>query len=135
MKISELPCNKHKRYFERAYEIALHGPGAGGKKNRFRLGSVLVYKKQILTAKYNCLKTSPKLRPFSRWPFLHSESNCILSHGLDNCEHTVLYVLRILRNGELAMARPCTSCNKLIKFVGVKKIYYTTFNGYEELVL
>lgn len=136
MQIQELMIDKHAKYFYAAYGAALLCPGIGGRKNNtFRLGSVIIYKKNILTIKFNSAKTHPKLLPFSTYPFLHSESNAILSLGLDNCEDTTLYVLRILRNLEIAMAKPCSACMKLIKYVGIRRIYYTTNIGYMEIIL
>ena len=35
---------RHKRYLDLAYAVALTSPGAGGNKQRFRLGAVLVKK-------------------------------------------------------------------------------------------
>lgn len=132
MFIEDIPQDKHKKYFMAAYGAAFSCPGFGGnKRNRFRLGATLVHKKEILTVKTNVGKTHPKLLAFSKYPFLHSESNAILSVGLDNCENCVLYVLRILRNKELAMAKPCDSCMKLIKACGIRQVYFTTGQGIE----
>lgn len=130
MKIIDLPKTKHSRYFEAAHLAAAFFCGAG--RNNFRLGSCLIHKKQIVSVKANSAKTHPKLVKFTKYPFLHSESNAILSYGLDNCEGCSLYVVRILRNEELAMAKPCDTCQELIKHVGIKKVFYTTENGYEE---
>ena len=35
-----------------------------------------------------------------------------------------LFVYRELKDGSIAMARPCPSCMALIKDLGIKKIYY-----------
>ncbi len=134
MFIHELPLTEHSRYLTAAFGAAFSCPGFGGnKKNRFRLGSAIVYKKRLLVAKYNCGKTHPKLLPFYQYPYLHSEANAILSLGLDNCQDCVLFVVRVLRNSEIGLAKPCNSCMKLIKHVGIKKVFYTTYTGVEEL--
>lgn len=125
MNIENLLKNKHKKFFEAAYAVALSGPGCGGTVG-FRLGAVIVKKGKILTAKYNCLKTHPKLFYRYQFPFLHAESHAIMALGMDNCVNAIMYVVRITRNNELAMAKPCKECQKLIKDVGIKKVYYTT---------
>lgn len=49
--------------------------------------------------------------------------------ALEKCE---VYVYRALHDGSPAMARPCASCLRMIKELGIKKIYYTTHDGYAE---
>lgn len=50
--------------------------------------------------------------------------------------NATLYIYRQDRAEELALARPCERCMKLIKSLGIKKIRYTTADGYaaEKLV-
>lgn len=124
----------HRKFLEAAYAVALAGPGAGGKTG-YRLGAVIVNKKRIETAKFNCLKTNPKLCKYFSYPYLHAEAHAILSLGLDNCCHKTIYVVRILRDGTQALAKPCSSCFQLIKDVGIKEIYYSTTGGYEGILL
>ena len=129
MLLDELPKSKHLRYLHAAYGAALASPGVGRNTN-LRMGACLVRKKQILSVKNNSSRTHPKLLRFTPWPHLHAESAVILSHGLDNCAGATLYVLRILANKHLALARPCDTCAALISFVGIKRIIYTTVGGY-----
>lgn len=133
MKILDFPKDKHKRYFEAVHWAAFSASGAG--RNDFRLGAALVYKKNILTVRNNSGKTHPALVKFTEFPFLHSESNAILSIGMDNCSDCILYVIRILKNNDIVLSKPCCSCMKLIECVGIKKVYYSTNTGYEELVI
>lgn len=120
----------HHKYIQAAYAVALAGKGAGGKTG-YRLGAVIVNKKKIEAAKFNCLKSHPKLCKYYPYPYLHAEAHAILSLGLDNCCNKTLYVVRVLRNGQLALAKPCNSCLTLIKDVGLKEIYYSTSEGFE----
>ena len=41
-----------------------------------------------------------------------------------------LYIYREFKDGTKALAKPCASCQRLIKELGIKKIYYTTNDGY-----
>ena len=45
---------------------------------------------------------------------------------------TTLYTYRENKGGKLAMSRPCPRCMQLIKEQGIKKICYTTNNGYAD---
>ena len=40
----------------------------------------------------------------------------------------VVYVARVLKNGEYGLAMPCASCLKAMKCKSVKKIYFTISN-------
>lgn len=126
--------SNHKKYIDAAYAVALAGSGAGGKTG-YRLGAVIVHKKKIEVAKFNCLKTNPRLCKYYDYPYLHAEANCILSLGLDNCEGKAIYVARALRDGSLALAKPCVSCHKLIVDVGIKTVYYSTLEGFQSYAI
>ena len=41
-----------------------------------------------------------------------------------------IFVYRQHKNGTLAMAKPCSSCQKVIKQLGLKKCFYTIESGY-----
>lgn len=125
---------KHKRFFDAAFAVALAAPGVGGKnKNNFRLGCVIVDKQRIVASRYNSLRTHPKLTKYFQWPYLHAEAHAIISLGLDNCVNKHLYVARIHRNNQLALAKPCSGCRALIKAVGISIVFYSTETGFQEM--
>ena len=107
-----------------AIAIAMAGSGVGTRGN-YRLGAILVYKNNIVSVGMNSYKTHPILQKRTAWPFLHAEQHAIVRAGVDNCEGLDLYVARVLKNNNLAMSRPCGICDKLIKEVGIKNIYYS----------
>ncbi|BAU80005.1 hypothetical protein A9K97_gp346 [Tokyovirus A1] len=39
------------------------------------------------------------------------------------------YVVRILNDGSLAMAKPCNCCSKLLGSCGIKRVWYSTETG------
>jgi tRNA(Arg) A34 adenosine deaminase TadA len=43
-----------------------------------------------------------------------------------------VYTYRELKNGSLSLSRPCESCLAFMKQLGIKRIYYTTPDGYAE---
>ena len=53
----------------------------------------------------------------------------LIRDGID-LSNAAIYVYRVHKNGTLAMSRPCPSCMQLIKDVGIKRVFYTTENGY-----
>lgn len=55
-----------------------------------------------------------------------------------HCEHRLakkldvgatVFVVRVKANGEFGMAKPCEDCQKILRFKGVKKVYYTVNNN------
>lgn len=106
------------RPFQKAY-VAAHLS-----TYKFRHGAALFSRKHI-TAKPNLLKTHPWLERFCRFPYLHAESNAILSKGIDNCSGFSMVVLRIFKNGDLAYSKPCPACLALCASVGITTVYHT----------
>ncbi len=97
---------------------------------RFKLGAVLYDKKErIINAKGNLRKTHPKLIQWTQHPYLHAESHCLVAHGFDNCADLKLCVVRCDPYGNLRLARPCDSCQELIKYVALKECWYSTNQG------
>ena len=117
------------RMRDAAYAVALSGQGVGP-RYAFRHGAVLFDRSgKILSAKSNSLKTHPKLVKFTDYPYLHAESACILGHGMDNCEGLSLLVLRVLKNDQVSLSKPCVICQRIIEDAGLKNVYYTDVNG------
>lgn len=117
------------RMRDAAYAVALSGQGVGP-RYAFRHGAVLFDRSgKILSAKSNSLKTHPKLAKFTDYPYLHAESACIIGHGMDNCEGLSLLVLRVLKNDQVSLSKPCVICQRVIEDAGLKSVYYTDVNG------
>ena len=116
------------RLVQAAFNLALESPGIG-KRNSFKVGAVLYKGKTIYAGRYNQRKTHPALRKYSAFPFLHAESSCILSHGMDNCDSLSLLCVRVSTSKRLTMAKPCEACQALFKEVNLKKVYYSDWNG------
>ena len=130
--ISSIEIARHRRMFDIAKNIALDGPGVGGRDGKtFRLGAVLVNGPIGIISKYNSYKTHPELIKFTIYPYLHAEQAVILFHGLDNCAGLSLFTLRITRQNHIALAKPCKVCLELIRLAQIKHVYYTTENGYD----
>lgn len=129
--ISGIDKLRYRRMFGIAGDIALDGPGVGGRDGcTFRLGAVLAKGPIGIISRFNSYKTHPELIKFTAYPYLHAEQAVLLFHGLDNCKGLSLFTLRITRQNEIALAKPCSVCLKLIKLARIKDVYYTTRTGY-----
>ena len=108
-----------------------------------RLGAVVVDGKRILSTGYNSNKTNPTQARYNQYREIdvtfpakvHAEVsalNSLIGKKDIDFHNLKLFVYRELKDGSIAMARPCPSCMALIKDLGIKKIYYTTPDGYVE---
>ena len=62
----------------------------------------------------------------------HAEISALLPLIRDKVDlkGCAIYVYRQHKNGTLAMARPCSSCEKVIRQCGIRKIFYSIEGGY-----
>lgn len=135
--------NKHKYYFKKAKEISNLSDF-----NKIHIGCIAIYKNVILAHGYNTNKTNPLQKEYNQYRNLdwngiepkakiHAEMACILKiKNLDiDFSKVKLYVYREDMNKKLANCRPCKACERAMKDIGIKEIYYTTPNGYRHEVL
>ena len=111
------------------------------------LGAVAVYGDKVILAKahnsnktnttqyfYNRYRVEQKSNIMSKPPRSHAECNLYRRiRFLDiDFSRVSVYIYRELKNGELGMARCCPACMAALKSLGIKKICYTTDDGYAE---
>lgn len=108
--------------------------------HHFKVGAVLTYKhKPLRFASNSATKCDPiqaKL-DFEKYGSycegkLHAESAVLIPYikrriDISGAE---IYIYRCMRNGKSGLARPCSSCMKLIKMCKIKKIHYSTYDGF-----
>lgn len=128
-------CKKDRVYFKTAESLSELSD------HHCRLGAVVVEHSHIIGSGYNSrTRCSPyqariddKFFPNceNRGP-LHAETAALipLMKRRYDFSGTTLYVFRKNRNGELAMARPCPRCMEVIKHCGIRKIKYSTPDGF-----
>ena len=101
--------------------------------SRFRLGAVLAKKNQVISTGYNDMsKTHTLMQKYNRnksWaPGLHAEVDACIGVPWADLYGADLYVVRILKNGDLAISRPCRICQRFITDVGIRRVYYSIGN-------
>ena len=133
------------KYFMKAADVA--------KQSNFEkhhLGCIAVLKNKIVAASSNKLKTHPLQAEFDKYRNFNCESDLQNMHSLHaeiaclsmikdrdfDYKDLELYIVRIRKNGEYGLARPCKSCMNLILSRGIKRIYYSTNFGFafEDLI-
>lgn len=101
-----------------------------------RITAIIEKKNTIVAYGFNSGKSHPLQARFGDNPhkiFLHAEMDAIknaLKYGYkDDLEGSTVYVARVLKNGEPALAKPCKGCMTALKFFGVKEVYWSDNEG------
>lgn len=131
----------HRAYFKAAKAMS----EMSSFKNQ-HIGAVAVYKHKIISSGTNSNKTNPIQKRFNIHRFsvdtphtVHAELACLLpliNRKDINFSDVSLYIYREHKSGDLALARPCASCEALIRSLGIRNIYYTGNQSYisEEII-
>ena len=113
-------------YFRHAIRIAHES-----KHPRYRLGAACIAARgrHLYSVGYNSYKTHPIMGGPQT---LHAEIHAIsrLPRGVLG-SNIHLVIVRLLPNG-YGLARPCPVCISIIEKVGIKRVIYTTGDGYCE---
>jgi len=113
------------------------------------LGAVAVLKNRyVLAVGHNTRKTTPTQQHYNRYRTI-SKHDILTKPARTHAEIEIyrkirfldvdfrdveVYVYRELKDGSLALARPCASCAQALRDLGIRKIAYTVENGYVEEV-
>lgn len=110
--------------FKKAFETAEHSPFL-----QHRVGAVVVKKGRVLSTGYNEIRWNQRLRKEN----IHAEESAIVkllqARRLSSLHGADIYVSRITPGGRSGIAKPCPTCQNLIKAVGIRRIFYTTDGG------
>jgi tRNA(Arg) A34 adenosine deaminase TadA len=96
--------------FRQAKRVAVNG----SRIRRHQLGAVGVRQDGVIVKSANLSNRLPE-------PQAHAEARVVKKLGWGG----TIYVVRILRSGEYALARPCKTCQSIMKMHGVKRCYYS----------
>lgn len=102
------------------------------KKSTFfpRIGAVVFKGKKIYGVGHNEIRSSSLSMKHRHWQeSLHAEQAALLNLDWSKLKGCSILVIRVGKSGKLGMCKPCPMCEKLIKYVGIKNIYYTTSEG------
>ena len=123
------------KYFKSLHEVLLKNPHEG-----YNIGAVVLDRHgQIISWGFNSyIKTHPAMvyNKYYRAEqiFVHAECDALYSMSPKLTPYS-MYIMRINGRGEYRNAKPCAGCYCEILKYGVKRVYYTGIEGYEELDL
>lgn len=109
--------------------------------NKIKVVAFLIYKNKILSFGVNSEKTSLyqyKMRRQAQvndsdfvYDKTHAEIAAIkkIHPSFSNWEHVEIFICSKKKDSSLRLSRPCPICEKTIKDMGIKKVYYTNSYG------
>jgi len=119
---------KLKRYLSLAQDVA-----SRSEYGKLWHGAVLVKGGSVISTAHNKDKFSSfghRFRDQDIGPATHhAELSCVSGVHKSKTNGASIFVARVNRKGELRLSKPCAMCNKVLKFTGVKKVYYSTNDG------
>lgn len=125
----------HRAYFEAARSVAQLSDFP-----RIKIGAVATYKHRIVSSGFNSRKTDPLQKKYNVYRFEEETPHCVHAEliclkpliGRDDIDfrHVDLYIHRSNKDGAPLLARPCRSCEKLIRDLKIRKVFFSTYGGY-----
>ena len=107
------------------------------KFERARVGAVVVRGSRVLSTGCNRIGFSKYLPDRRFRESVHAEAQAILEllkhRRGDELVGSTMYVSRINNSGFARLSRPCPACKRLLEAVGIRKVFYTTDTGVEQL--
>jgi deoxycytidylate deaminase len=97
---------------------------------RFKTGAILTRGDSLLGVGWSHI---PQHR-MARLRAAHAEQHALLrARGGADLEGATLYIATVNKGGNLTMSLPCRDCYALLQEHGIRRIIYSTLNGWEEL--
>jgi deoxycytidylate deaminase len=128
------PSKKTKKYLELASRAAIQS-----NYPHFKHGAVLVKSASVISVAFNkkgYTSFGAKFRSVNRYhATLHAELASVLNVERRSTEGATVYVVRINKAGQFRLSKPCLMCEAALRYCGVKKVVYSTAEGFEILRL
>lgn len=94
------------------------------------MGAVVIQKNKIVGRGHNIAHSTGEINDG-----IHAEISAINNTTAKYRKGSVLVVGRVNKNSELAIAKPCQSCETILKKLGVKRVWYSTELGWQKMDL
>ena len=136
-KLGDRPMTKTERAMFRAAKAV-----SALSDHRQKLGCIVVNKHRIISSGFNSRFKCHKVQALlDKEKFgcecpgrIHAETAALLpliKDGVDLSKASI-YIYSQHKNGSLACAKPCARCEKLIRSLGLRRVFYTTEGGFAE---
>ncbi len=125
---------KERKYIELAKRVSYQSDYA------HRHGAVLVKGASIVNVSCNKNKFSSFATRFTKkekeFVTVHAELGSVLNVERRHTEGAIVYVVRVNNQDEFRLSKPCPMCEEAMRWVGIKKVVYSTSEDtFEEMRL
>lgn len=98
---------------------------------KYRVGAIVVFKGKVVGKGFNKVHSTgvPKLDG------KHAELEAINNTTARFRKGCTVYVCRLTKSNELALAKPCEACQVVMKKMGVKYVWYSSAQGWVRMVM
>lgn len=104
---------------------------------RIKIGAVIVRKNSVLAVGVNEEKSHPIQKRYN----IYRDIDVEIEHNIHaemaaliKCRESLkgadIYIYRKDSNGNTAICKPCAACRKALLDSGIRRVYYTTSDGY-----
>lgn len=97
---------------------------------RIPMGAVVVVKNKVVGAGHNIVHSTGMVGESQ-----HAEISAINDTPAKLRPGSVVIVGRTNKSNELAMAKPCASCETVLRKLGVKAVWYSDVDGWKKIYL
>ena len=100
--------------------------------HRFKHFSFAIVKNKIISIGWNQSKSHSLAAAHDFiYPVLHSEVHALtrLKFFRDIYKHLIVANVRLNNRGEVMLSKPCWQCQKLLKNLKVKEVWYSEYDG------
>ncbi len=99
---------------------------------KYKLGCVITSNGKPVSVGCNSNRTHSLTRKYHAHQTLHAEVAALLPLKFKKIKHGVAIVYRQDKMGNPSMARPCKTCQDILRSFGIKNFIYTTQSGWAE---
>lgn len=94
---------------------------------KFSLGAILVKQGKIIGSGHNNVCYTGGSRPFLNGQ--HAEVNAINDSNTIDRINSTIYIARYRKSNSLGCAKPCTSCEIIMRKLGIKYVWYSDYGN------
>lgn len=97
---------------------------------RVKVGAVIVKNGNVVSVGFNRTFGGDKIIIYNgrKVRSIHAELMAIV-HAETSLDGAEIFVFSKMKNGKWRLSRPCESCMSAIAEAGIKRVYYTTYEG------
>jgi tRNA(Arg) A34 adenosine deaminase TadA len=97
---------------------------------RYKVGAVLFNKQCIVASGRNGVRSNPIHPKYKTYKeSFHAEQSCLTGLNWNLLGRCQMLIIRVNPSGNFGLAKPCEMCLKLLQYVRIKTIYYSTADG------